>query len=76
MKRKVKKASGAIVLAGMLAWLPIDARVVDAQGLDLAITSNDACADGACCIEVGSLCPVGGGQMLDHKYFLAGCPVT
>lgn len=76
MKARMRLIAGAFLMAGVLSGLPVEARIADAHGLDLAITTNDACAAGECCFEPGSLCPQGNGQFVNHRYYELGCPIT
>ncbi|MDX1674760.1 MAG: hypothetical protein R3314_08205 [Longimicrobiales bacterium] len=35
-------------------------------GPDTGVRPNDACADGSCCIEIGSVCESGGDVLLNY----------
>lgn len=69
MTRAQKTRIRLVALAlGVLALL---APITLSRG---AVESNDACANGACCPEPGSVCSVNGEFVFDYVHLPKGCP--
>lgn len=58
-----------------LLLLPVSVHLLKASdsSLRLDVGSNNACASGVCCFQIGEICNFGPMPLDNHKYFSRSC---
>lgn len=73
-RMKGKTIVRATGLVGLLGFLPLTLKVGEKSGVSpVGLEVREACASGACCVQIGSICAQGGA--MNHIYKAGGCPL-
>jgi hypothetical protein len=68
-RRTIVRATG---LLGLLAFLPLTLKLgAKDNAAPISVEVKEACASGACCVQLGSTCIMGGAT--NHIYKVGGC---